>query len=359
MLKYGFIGLGQVGGSFVDLAKKYNYPCLAINTARVDLAVLKNLGQGEKMHLTGYEGAGKDRRIGKESFEETKAAIIERITEKLSGVHVIFPVFALGGGTGSGMAPDMIAMLSELFPDKVVSPICFMPDRSESARAKINALDAFSEISTQNDVGAMFVMDLKKMYDQRMGVSLTQKYEQAKGQLLSLLHLFNEQTIAESPLANLDDMDLLTAFSARGAAVISQVPLDEDHIEAANLMGERIVKSWALSSLADVDPGVIGKLVMVAQLPLAMTSSFRLEEAFDKIGKPLEIFTGIYENEEPCLYTFASGMMYPGDILKELEEAVVQEEKRLVENLERTTSQTFSANQSWSVALSSKKRVRL
>ena len=68
MLNFGFIGLGQVGGIFSDDAKRLGYASLAINTASVDLNTLSTLSEDEKIHLYGYEGAGKDRSIGNEAF---------------------------------------------------------------------------------------------------------------------------------------------------------------------------------------------------------------------------------------------------------------------------------------------------
>ena len=359
MLKYGFIGVGQVGGSVANLVKSYNYPSFAINTAKVDLGSLKQLTAGEKMHLVGYEGAGKDRSVGLEAFLEHVDAIKERVMDKMNGCHVIFPVFALGGGTGSGMAPEISKMLTELFPDKIISPICFMPDRSESPRAKMNALESFSQLSQLPDIGAMFVIDNKKVQDQRAGVALIQKYEVAKEELVSLLHAINEQTSVESPIANLDEMDLLTVFSARGNAVISELQFTEEHVLEPTLMGERIAKSWLLSPLADVNPGLTGKLALVASLPKDMTTHLKLESVMDDIGKPLEIFTGIVESKEPKLMTLATGMMYPGDILKELEEEIAQDEKRLLENFEKTNSQTFNVKNTWSHGLQNKRRVKI
>lgn len=359
MLKYGFIGFGQVGGSVADLVKKYNYPSLAINTAKVDLGSLKNLTKGEKMHLIGYEGAGKDRSVGFDAFKEHHEAIKERISEKCDGCHVIFPVFALGGGTGSGMAAEAVQMLCSMYPDKIISPICFMPDRNESPRSKMNALEAFAQLSTIADLGAMFVVDNKKVHEHRVGIALFQKYEHAKADLIELLHLINEQTGLESPIANLDEMDLLTVFSARGNAVISELNFSQEHVAEPKLMGERIVKSWKLSALADVDPSLTGKVALVAKLPEEMTASLRLESSLDQIGKPLEIFTGIFEGEEPKLIAMATGMMYPGDILKELEEEIAQDEKRLLENLDKSSSQTFIVKNPWTNSLQNKRRIKV
>jgi len=360
MLKLGFIGLGQVGGGVADLAKEFDYKAMALNTANVDLNVLKNLEKEEKIHLLGYEGAGKDRSIGEEAFITHQDMIKDRISEHFKDCHAIFPVFALGGGTGSGMCSLITKMLVELFQEKVISPIMFLPDEKEAPRAKMNALEAFSEISAIEETGATFILDNQRILELNQSFSLKEKFRYTRNDLLQLLDIFNQKTEQESDITNLDKMDLLTTLSERGCAMITEVSIDTEDIKDSEKMGERLINALQFSPFAKTELSNISRAAMIVDLPTELTAFLRAESTFEKIGFPLEIFTGIYEVEQkPKLYTLITGLSYPLTALKELEESVKKEEKRIIESLEHTRKQSFSVNTSWTSSLKRDRKVKI
>jgi len=361
MLKFGFIGLGQVGGAFADLAKEYDYKAMAFNTANVDLNVLENLTKEEKIHLIGYEGAGKDRSIGMEAFMTHKDMILDRMEEYFKECHVIFPIFALGGGTGSGMSAAVISSLAEMFDDKVISPIMFLPDAKESPRAKMNALEAFGEISGIEETGATFVLDNSKIMELNQSFALKEKFRYTRNDFLNLLDLFNRRTEVESEITNMDKMDLLTTLSERGSAVIVELSVDDEDVKDAKKMGERLLNAVNYSPFAKTDLKSISKAAMVVDVPTELTTYLQVDSIFEEIGFPLEIFTGIFEKDKdkPTIYSLLTGLPYPMGVLKELEEDVKREEKRITESLQKTRKQAFTVNTSWTEDLKRKRRVKI
>jgi tubulin-like protein CetZ len=358
MLKFGFLGFGQVGGNICELAKMYQFPVLAVNTANVDLNVLKTLEKSEKVHLIGYEGAGKDRSVGREAFLQHEESIRERIVEAFHDVHVIFPVFALGGGTGSGMVGPAVQMLTELYHDKVISPIVYMPSRSESSRSKMNALEAFSELSMIEETGATLIIDNNKVLERNNNYSLKEKYRRASESLIGLLDYFNRQTESESTIANLDKMDLLTVLSERGSMMIAGYGVSEEHVKQASKMEETMVRSWEHSILAMPDTRYSSKAAFIVEMPEEMTAHLKIEESFYRIGKPLEVFSGVFESSHAKIYSMVTGMSYPTHLLKEMEEDIQKSEKEIVESLDKARSQTFSVKASWTNSLKRNRKVK-
>nr|MDH3107091.1 hypothetical protein [Bacillus velezensis] len=65
---FGFIGVGQAGGSVADEAMKRGFHSVAINYSLSDLNSLVNIQ--DKLHLVGTEGVGKDKKCSSETYEK-------------------------------------------------------------------------------------------------------------------------------------------------------------------------------------------------------------------------------------------------------------------------------------------------
>lgn len=360
MLKFGFIGFGQVGGLFADDAKLRGHQSLAINTATVDLNSLKNLDNQEKIHLIGYGGAGKDRSIGEEAFLNNQEILTERIQEKFEDCQIIFPIFALGGGTGSGMSSFATRMLTEIFEEKVISPICFLPDRTESPRANMNALESFSELSAIEDIGSTFIFDNQKVNELNHSFNLKERHKNVRTEFLDMIHYLNTITEKESDFHNLDKMDLLTAFSERGSAMLTRIQIDETDVKEPSKLGNRLERSLIFSPYAKTDLSQLTKASVVAEVPTNLTTDLQLDIVFESIGIPLEVFTGIYENnEEPFIQSLLTGLPFPTDSLKSMEEEIRKKEDKILKKLTNARSQSFDVKSSWTNSLKRNRRVKL
>lgn len=360
MLKYGFIGIGQVGGLFADASKEIGYPSLAINTANVDLSILSKLEKQEKIHCIGYGGAGKDRNIGKEAFVTHADMLREKIAQQVKECQVVFPVFAAGGGTGSGMGPLLIQCLTEWFQDKVISPIIFLPDKSESPRSKMNALECFSEISMIEDIGATFIIDNQKVMELNRSFTLKVKHATARNELLMHLHYLNQMTEKASSVSNLDEMDLLTTLSERGAAILSGITLEESDAKYPAKISERLLKAIEFSMFAKTNTQGVSKAALLMELEPKMTADLKGEVIFQEIGMPLEIFTGIYETPDRSkIYTCLSGLPFPTSLINEMEEEIRKKEDKLQKTITFARTQSFDVKSSWTNSLKRERKIKL
>lgn len=359
MLNFSFIGLGQVGGLFSNHAKKVGYPSLAVNTASIDLKSLDALDNEEKIHLIGYEGAGKDRNVGYEAFVDHIDMLSDAFQAKLSDSHVIFVALALGGGSGSGMAPALINYLLETFPNKVISPILYLPHDNENTKSIMNAIECFSEISDIKETGATFIFDNKKINELNQSLRLKEKYSSTRAEFLNLLDTFNNHTGKHSDLANLDKMDLLTTLSERGAALISEMGVGEDDVLNPSKMGERLMRTWEFSPFSNTDLTHISKGAFLTTISSDLTTNFTIEEMFVKLGKPLELFSGLYTSKErSVMYSLVTGLSYPMRKLKKLEEQVKSNEKLTSKTIENARNQKFSTKK-WSDSLKQTRKIKI
>ena len=126
MLKFGIIGIGQAGGNIAEYAMTRGFKAIAINTAKIDLNLLKYIPDDSKIYLQGYNGAGRNRDIGKEAFVENVNNIFEVCKNKLSDCDILFIAGSGGGGTGSGALPIAVDVLLEII-DRI-NIIYILPD---------------------------------------------------------------------------------------------------------------------------------------------------------------------------------------------------------------------------------------
>jgi cell division protein FtsZ len=130
------VGCGGAGGNSVDrlhrLGMHEHAETVAVNTDARHLAAV----QAHRKLLIGHTltkglGAGGLPEIGQKAAELSR----EELLEHLKGSDLVFLTVGLGGGTGTGVAPEVARLAKE--SGAVVVSIATLPFRSERARAKL------------------------------------------------------------------------------------------------------------------------------------------------------------------------------------------------------------------------------
>src|SRR5256885_4732432 len=108
------IGVGGGGGNAVNRMVHAGLDGVEFVVANTDLQALKNNAAHVKLQigskLTKGLGAGADPNVGRSAaLEDT-----EKIIQALDGADMIFVTTGLGGGTGTGAAPVIASLASEL-----------------------------------------------------------------------------------------------------------------------------------------------------------------------------------------------------------------------------------------------------
>jgi cell division protein FtsZ len=108
------VGVGGGGGNAVNRMVRVGLDGVEFIVANTDLQALKNNAAPVKLQigskLTKGLGAGADPNVGRSAaLEDT-----ERILQALDGADMVFVTTGLGGGTGTGAAPVIASLASEL-----------------------------------------------------------------------------------------------------------------------------------------------------------------------------------------------------------------------------------------------------
>lgn len=152
--QFGIIGLGQAGGNIANLFEGKGYDTVYVNTSQEDLNTIKGV---HKLHITGADGAAKDRKKVLQLAMESFGDIVQKIENVISQKYIIV-IFSSSGGTGSGLSTPMLKYLTQI--GKICIPVVILPDNNiESAKACENAYNACAELMSIQGLGATFLLD--------------------------------------------------------------------------------------------------------------------------------------------------------------------------------------------------------
>ncbi len=212
------IGVGGGGNNAINQMIKKGVDTVtfvAVNTDRQALDQSKtdeeNRIQIGKNKTEGL-GAGSDPEIGKIAAEES----IEEIKEAVEGMHLVFIVCGMGGGTGTGASP----VIAKVAKDKgaLVVGVVTTPFDFEGARRQANAKKGIEQLSKYVD--SMIIIPNNKLIT-----------EIARGRDLSIVEAFEiaddvlrqgitglSDLIVRPGLINLDFADIKTVLKNQGLA---------------------------------------------------------------------------------------------------------------------------------------------
>lgn len=213
------IGVGQAGGNIVSeiLKKDDRYIGLFINTSQKDLL---NVDNAKNIYLIpNADGTGRNRNVAKGYGKEYYSSIIDQI-DKFPLQKTLYIFFSLGGGTGSGLSPTLVKMISMLSTsEKQIHVVGIAPSLAESKRAKQNAKDCWNEISMLPNVCTHHILDNNKRDNKKdINIDFAEKFE-------AMIRITEPNLEGEETIDN-GDMGVLT--SSKGASAIYFLPEEAD-----------------------------------------------------------------------------------------------------------------------------------
>jgi len=237
----------------------------AMNTDALHLSVTK---ADEKIligrELTRGLGCGGMPNRGKEAAKEA----MSEIKKAVGGADMVFIVAGMGGGTGTGSAPEVARVAKE--SGAVVIGVVTMPFEAEKARVD-KAEFGLQELREATDT--CIVLDNNRLVDIAGQLPIEQAFAVAN-ELISTMIKGIVETITLPSLINLDYADVSAIMKNGGVAVIGIGESDSsDKVNEA-------VKQALTHPLLDVDyQGATGALIHITCGP-----DLKLEE-FDTIGR--------------------------------------------------------------------------
>lgn len=342
-MKIGFLTIGEGGSNIGEYAAQKGFPVITVNSAQVDLDKLKIIPKDSRIHLSGWEGAGRNREIGKEAMITHSEKIFEITNDKFEDCDMVFAVGSSAGGTGSGGLPIGIEILSGL--DCSIGAITILPEIGESPKANMNALECFSELSKFENLGSVIVIDNEKSKKVFENKDKSKIYEESNKQFIDNLQDVMLLTRKSSYTSNFDKNDFLEIIGERGCTIIAKTVISTDEIKEPQNIADSIKDSWNKVCSPDLWKGQILKAAILGRVPKEITTMVDSNLIFKDTGTPYEIFEAYYPNDEfknHCIfYTVLSGLVFPTERLNEIEKGIQLIEQSLIDKVEVARKQTF------------------
>lgn len=141
-----FTGVGQCGSQVTNELEKLDYNCFYINSSNRDFP--ENIDDDRKFLIDGADGCAGDRDKAIEFASSSFNNIINRIKTRFPLVTIITFVFGAGGGTGSGISPILLDLMTTKMPNIKFNAVIILPNSNEKMLRQNNAKQVLKEIDS-------------------------------------------------------------------------------------------------------------------------------------------------------------------------------------------------------------------
>lgn len=318
----GFIGIGQCGGNITSLFQKDNFNTYYINTSLEDLATLKTY---DYYHISKAMGSNHDRQKALEYIKDHYQKIIDIIIDHFKDQEIVYLVFSTGGGTGSGISPLLLDMLTAHCSDKVFGAVCVLPDLNESVNIQVNSYNCMTQLSHIKKLGSVFVLDNMKNNKE----SVNREFYNA---FRSVINLYKHV----STRGNIDISEIKEVLSVRGVAVIAQT-------KSNGYTG--LIKTLEDSCFA------YQKDKKIVYAAISIKDDINIDGIFDYIGRPYDVFTNYNDNQSVACF---SGMSFPRDRIQTIKTIVDNQREEVQSAIENARNSSIKNELQWNIRVNEK-----
>jgi cell division protein FtsZ len=210
------IGIGGGGSNAVNRMIEAGIEGIEFLVANTDLQALKRSRAPIKIQLgsrlTKGLGAGADPNVGREAaLEDT-----DKIIEVLEGADMVFVTTGLGGGTGTGAAPIIASLATEL--DALTVAVVTKPFQFEGRRRMQQADQGLRELRECVDT-VITIPNERLLHTVDRGVSLSDSFRVADDVLRQAVQGISD-LITVPGLINLDFADVKSIMQGMGMALM-------------------------------------------------------------------------------------------------------------------------------------------
>lgn len=296
------IGVGGGGGNAVEHMVSQSIEGVEFIAVNTDAQVLRSSSANMTLQIgsavTKGLGAGANPNIGRQAAEEDR----ENIRQALEGADMVFITAGMGGGTGTGAAPEVAKIAKEL--GILTVAVVTKPFPFEGRKRTEFADQGIEELSKYVD-SLITIPNEKLLKVMGRGTPLLQAFSEANDVLRGAVQGIAE-LITRPGLINVDFADVKTVMSEMGTAMMgSGSATGEDRAEEAS------EAAIACPLLEDIDlSGARGILVNITAGP-----DFAIDE-FETVGNAVKAFAS--ENA-----TVVVGTVIDMDMTDELRVTVV------------------------------------
>jgi cell division protein FtsZ len=210
------IGVGGGGGNAVNRMVQAGFDGVEFVVANTDLQALRTNAATVKLQigskLTKGLGAGADPNVGRQAaLEDT-----EKIIQALDGADMIFVTTGLGGGTGTGAAPVIASLASEL--GALTVAVVTKPFHFEGNKRRKQADAGLVELKTAVDT-LITIPNQRLLAVVDRGTPLVEAFKIADTVLLQAVQGISDLILVPG-LINLDFADVRTIMAGMGMALM-------------------------------------------------------------------------------------------------------------------------------------------
>jgi cell division protein FtsZ len=210
------VGVGGGGSNAVNRMVAAGLDGVEFMVANTDLQALRTNAAPVKLQigarLTKGLGAGADPNIGKEAaLEDT-----EKLIEALDGADMVFVTTGLGGGTGTGAAPVIASLASEL--GALTIAVVTKPFKFEGRKRQLQAERGLDELRQSVDT-VITIPNERLLATIARSTSLTDAFSSADDVLRQAIQGISDLILVPG-LINLDFADVKTIMAGMGFAIM-------------------------------------------------------------------------------------------------------------------------------------------
>jgi cell division protein FtsZ len=270
------IGVGGGGGNAIEHMVAQNIEGVEFIAINTDAQVLRSSSANVTLQIgsgvTKGLGAGANPNIGRQAAEEDR----ETIRQALEGADMVFITAGMGGGTGTGAAPEVAKVAKEL--GILTVAVVTKPFPFEGRKRTDFAEQGIEELSKYVD-SLITIPNEKLLKVMGKGTPLLQAFSAANDILSGAVQGIAE-LITRPGLINVDFADVRTVMSEMGTAMMGHGSASgEDRAEEAS------ESAIACPLLEDIDlSGARGILVNITAGP-----DFSIDE-FETVGNAVKAF---------------------------------------------------------------------
>jgi cell division protein FtsZ len=226
------VGVGGGGSNAVNRMVQAGLEGVEFIVANTDLQALKLNAAPHKLQigakLTKGLGAGADPNVGRQAaLEDT-----EKLIEALDGADMVFVTTGLGGGTGTGAAPVIASLASEL--GALTIAVVTKPFKFEGKKRQTQAERGLEEL--RNSVDTVITIPNERLLATiARSTSLNDAFTSADDVLRQAIQGISDLILVPG-MINLDFADVKTIMSGMGIAIMGTGLAEGENraIEAAN-----------------------------------------------------------------------------------------------------------------------------
>ena len=210
------IGVGGGGSNAVDHMVNEQIEGVEFFVANTDAQALARARVLQKVQLgtelTNGLGAGSNPQLGREAAIEDK----QKLVDYLGDADMIFITAGMGGGTGTGAAPEISKSLKEANPDILVVAVVTTPFEFEGKKRMVVANEGLKELKSAVD--SLITIPNEKILDD-INLTLKDAYGKVNDVLLNAVQGIADLVVRPGYI-NVDFADVRAVMSEAGSAMM-------------------------------------------------------------------------------------------------------------------------------------------